>query len=200
MDDDLPLPTILLLHGDATALDRVAQHNRRALRNSLAETAAPHRRNKTAPAEPAVDPVADARHEDAVIANLEQTKQRVAEAQSRLQNHAAEPTPTEAPTAASTPAPTQSRSLTAKPSPAAVPAITDRERQTLWAAAMTEVAAEYTASLPHLPATERKLASRRVAALSSTANSLLCGSVPAAPQPAARDPGARHTGNIHKRR
>jgi hypothetical protein len=50
----------------------------------------------------------------------------------------------------------------------------------MWASAMTEVASEFTTDLENLPPAERKLASRRAAALSSCANQLLSGDVPPA--------------------
>jgi hypothetical protein len=40
---------------------------------------------------------------------------------------------------------------------------------------MSQVADEFTASLPHLPPAERKIASIRASALSSCANHLLAG-------------------------
>jgi hypothetical protein len=66
--------------------------------------------------------------------------------------------------------------------PAASPDLTERQRQSMWAAAMTDVAREYTASLPHLPPTERKAASMRIAALSRCADALASGNVPPRPQ------------------
>ena len=221
MDDDLPLAQILLLHNDAAALDRVSQHNRRALRNSSAETA-PYRRNKPAAAEPAAEPAADARYEAAVVADLARTRHRLAEVQSALPNpsspqdpaQAAEPIPSQAQTTAATPTPDAATPTVqptpaasaipparsapfpaTQPAPAGVPPITDRERQALWAAAMTEVAGEYTASAPFLPAAERRQASQRAAALSSTAHSLLCAHIPPVPQPGALNPPSRPTAN-----
>jgi hypothetical protein len=48
----------------------------------------------------------------------------------------------------------------------------------MWAAAMSDVADEFTASIPHLPKAERWKASRRAAALSSCATDLLSGAIP----------------------
>jgi hypothetical protein len=51
----------------------------------------------------------------------------------------------------------------------------------MWAAAMADVAGEFTASIAHLPPADRKLASLKAAALSSTANALLSGTIPPGP-------------------
>jgi hypothetical protein len=70
-----------------------------------------------------------------------------------------------------------------KAPPTNQPPMTDKQKQALWAAAMSDVAGEFTASLIHLPPAERKIVSRRAAALSSCANQLLSGGVPPRPRP-----------------
>jgi hypothetical protein len=57
----------------------------------------------------------------------------------------------------------------------------------MWAAAMGDVADEFTTSVPHLPKAERWKPSRRAAALSSCATDLLSGAIPPPARPA--DPG-----------
>jgi hypothetical protein len=53
----------------------------------------------------------------------------------------------------------------------------------MWALAMTDVAAEFTAGLQNLRPSEPKLAFGRTNALSTCANQLLLGDVPPPPQP-----------------
>jgi hypothetical protein len=73
--------------------------------------------------------------------------------------------------------------------PPAAPRTQDERIQALWAEAFTDVANEMAAEIPDLPPAERKLATMRAAALSSSAHELLSGSVP----PRLR-PGDRLTG------
>jgi hypothetical protein len=81
---------------------------------------------------------------------------------------AAQPMPATAAAPAGTP--------TKPAAPAAAIQITDAEyRRRAWASAMTDVARECTAELPHLPPAERRVASMRAAALSSVAQHLLSG-------------------------
>ena len=54
----------------------------------------------------------------------------------------------------------------------------DRQADLAWAAAMTDVAAEYQAELPSLPPAERRLHLARIAALSKTATTLTKGEAP----------------------
>jgi hypothetical protein len=107
-----------------------------------------------------------------VLAKLAEAK-RVEEATARL--HATEPL--------------LESVVAAKPASASKPApLTERQHNAPWASAMSDVAAEFTASLIHLPPAERNIASRRAAALSSCAHQLLTG--PAPPRPAPADPAA----------
>ncbi len=94
---------------------------------------------------PEASPADDFPDEVAIAAGVEQVRQHAADAKARIQ-----------------PAPSE-------------PAADDEQRRTLWANAMADVAAEVTASLPHLPRAQRRAASMRAAALSSTAHSLLTG-------------------------
>jgi hypothetical protein len=157
MDDGISLPMILRLRGNANACTRSAEHHRRALEKTRSDDRAPHQ------AAPTLDP-ADAQHEAEVMAKLAETKKLVAETMARLQpaEPAAEPI------------------LRSAPTPVAAPVLTlqDRQRQAAWADAMTDVAAEFTAGIAHLPLAERQEASRRAALLTSCANQLLSGTVP----------------------
>jgi hypothetical protein len=143
MTDDISLSMTLRLRGNAVALNRAAEQNRKALQAS---------RPDSTPV-PSVEKfnAADEQYEAEVLASVAQMQKRVAETTNQLQ----------APQTPPAPAP-----------------------RTEWAAAMSDVAGEYTASLIHLPAEERKIASLRAAALSSCANQLLTGDAPPRPRPA----------------
>ncbi|MGD0108005.1 MAG: hypothetical protein ABSC06_28820, partial [Rhodopila sp.] len=212
MVDDISLSMTLRLRNNANALSRSADQNRRAIRKSRSETAdiaqppvdadyeaaviaavadsqkrvADSQKrvsdsqkqvatSQQQPADPQQQP-ADPQQQAAAsqkqaAASQQQTgdsQNRVADTQPRLQD------PDPAPIPASAPA-----------EPPAIPAadMTDREKNALWAAAMAEVAQEYTASLPQLPAAERRAASLRAAALGSTASHLLSGLPVPIPRP-----------------
>jgi hypothetical protein len=99
------------------------------------------------------------------------------------------PAPASTPTRATAAAVLVRQPSTTTPPPPATHAPanpTEQQIQSMWAAAMADVAGEFTASLPHLPAAERKLVSRRAAALSSCANQLIAGPVPPRPRPGDR--------------
>ncbi|MDR3528940.1 MAG: hypothetical protein P4L90_00070, partial [Rhodopila sp.] len=97
-----------------------------------------------------------------VIAGVAAAQKLAAEAQARMS--AAEPPADPAPAPAEAASP-----VTAAPMTAA------QRNQAMWATAMANVAEKYTAGLAHLPPAERKAASIRAAALTSTANALLSG-------------------------
>jgi hypothetical protein len=90
---------------------------------------------------------------------------------------------TQVPAQPSVPAPALAQTPRAAAVPAAGATLTKRQMQAMWAAAMTHVADEFTASVPHLPPAERKLASRRAIALSTCATDLIAGTVPPPPRP-----------------
>ena len=154
MADDISLSMILRLRGNANACTRSAEQNRRALRESQAQA--------NQPPEPRFEADAVA-YEAEALASLAETQKRVAGAQAHRQ--AAEPAPPPAPLA-----------------PASPPDPTEQQRQAMWAAAMTDVAEEYSARIPHLPPAERAAAAKRIAALSRCADALLSGNVPPRPQ------------------
>jgi hypothetical protein len=200
MADDISLSMTLRLRGNAVALNRAAELNRRALHQSV---------SATAPA--ATD--APAIRAAGVTAGYQEARQTAANAPPVQQPQAFQPpakpaTPapplSQTPPFAATPAPplsqmppfaatpalplSQTPPFAATPAPplsqtppfAATPAFatTARQRQESWASAMTDVAREFTAELKHLPPAEQKIASHRAAALNTCASQLLLGHVP----------------------
>jgi hypothetical protein len=162
MADDISLSMTLRLRGNAVALSRVAEQNRRTLRESRPGTA----------------PLADMRQagepedfdEAVVVANVAAMQQRTAETLGRMQAEASASCPT--PALIPTPVPIEPSAF------AASVTAPEQQIQAMWASAMTDVAGEFTASLPHLPPAQRKTATIRAAALSSTANTLISGTAP----------------------
>jgi hypothetical protein len=176
LNDGMPLPMLLRLQSSANALNRSAELNRRAIRESRAGLTQPEPKptatgaNKTMPIPTAAgtavtaDPAADARYEEAALASVTETRERVADARSALQAAAAAAPPNQ----------------TAEQE-AAQPAISERQHQVHWAGAMSDVAGEYAAELPHLAGPERRMAALRIKALTDSANTLLAGRVPLRP-------------------
>jgi hypothetical protein len=168
MNQDLEIPMILRLRGNANALDRSGERNERAFRAAQAEPAA------RAESEPDYD-------EAEVRASVAEAQRRAAEFRAAYRAPA---TQTEA-AAQAEPAPP------AEPAPAAqaelaAPAVPARDRQShrsAWAAAMAEVAAEEIAAAANLPPRQREEAKERAAILSSTANALLSGATADRPKP-----------------
>ncbi len=156
MADEISLSMTLRLRGNANALNRSAEQNRRALTQARPNQPGP---NQTDP-------------DNLPRQHAETAYQAACEPQLTAQPAAAQNV-----TAAPQPAP-PSASSPAQPTE-------ERERQAIWATAMANVAAEVTASLPNLPPAERRAASIRAAALSSTASDLLSGDVPPRLRPGA---------------
>jgi hypothetical protein len=205
MDDDISVGMTLRLRGNANACNRSAEQNRRALRQHRLETGSiEHARRECAP-----EPGQDA-YEAKVIANLAATRQLVAETQAQMQagNQAQPPAapkaPAPAPAAAALNIPTVAMPSVAIPTgniptgniPTTVisgkapispafpgPGTTEQQWQGIWAAAMADVAAEYTADIPNLSPKQRRAASLRAAALTSCANDLLTGNHAPGPRP-----------------
>jgi hypothetical protein len=174
MADDIPPALALRLRGNANACNRAAEQNRRALQQNGPDTARPEpTRRDFVPA-----PGQDA-YEAEIIANVAITRQRAAEAWARAM--ATPPTPVPA-------APPAAAPNTKPPATFPGPATTDQQWQAIWAAAMADVAAEYTADIPSLPPQQRRAASLRAAALNGCANDLL-----AANEPPRLKPGALST-------
>jgi hypothetical protein len=160
MGDDISVSMALRLRGNANALNRSAEHNRRALREGRHDAGLPRMDGaKVTAAADQIDHVSEA---DA-LAGLAETQRLAAEQQSRPQN---------TPLAAAT-----------TNTPFGPAMTTERDIQAMWANAMTDVAAEFTADLQTLPPQERKLATMRIRALSTTAHTLLSSTVPPRLQP-----------------
>ena len=196
MADNLSVAMTLRLRGNAVALNRIAEQNRRALCEA---------RPETAPV-PEFDPESDLDFDEVtVIANVAATQERAAQAVARMQGEAkasrppptqtqapAVPPPSAVPPASPISPPSAIPPPSAVPPPSAIPPASpisppsaaseptpaDRERHAIWGAAAARVAQEYTASLPFLSPVERKNATIRAAALSSCANQLLAGNGP----------------------
>jgi hypothetical protein len=142
MLDDVSIPLILRLRGNANALDRSCERSERALQEARA----------LPPAEAPGAGFGAA----AIRAGVANAQQRTAECHPRTQP----PAPPAEPAPAPTPA----------PAPAAKPA--EPSYRTQWAAAMAQVAAEELAEAAHLPPAQRREAEERAAILRGTANSL----------------------------
>jgi hypothetical protein len=192
LSDGISLPMMLRLQGSANALNRSAELNRRAIRESRASLGQPESKptatGASKPVPPptaagtavapdpaagtaaASDPAADARYEEAALAGVADTRTRVAEVQSDLT------------AAASAARQTQVAGQAATPTDIA---LSERGNRAMWATAMTDVAGEYAAELAHLPEPERKMAAMRIRALTESANTLLSGKVLSRPAPGA---------------
>ncbi len=204
MADDLSLSMTLRLRGNANALNRSAEQNRRALRQSrpapisldneqsptddqseaeilaaLARTrdlvTTPRPANATAQTPEAIStPPMPAPAEMPTSAEMP-TPAKAA------QDHAKAPPPAKAPASAEMPAPAEIPAPARMPAPTKAPApakITEQDIQAMWATAMTDVAQEFAGELSHLPPQERRLATMRIKALSSTASTLMSGTAP----------------------
>ena len=160
MADDLSLSMTLRLRGNAIACTRSAEQNRRARSACFGDNPKPY---ATAPDPEPAAPEAIAEHDDQprTDAFLDDAAARMlaAEAMARLQS----PKQTDAPPAAF------------NPTPAIAPTASEKRHQEMCAIAMVKESGEITDSIPTLPPAERRAASIRAAALSSTAHHLLTG-------------------------
>ena len=174
MADDLSVPMILRLRGNAVALNRSIDQNRRALAASQA-------------AKPITPP--DPVYEAKVQASVTAAQKLTAEAMANLRKPApppaaiapqaapAQPAPPPA-TVAPQAAPAQPEPAPIETTPAAHSPISHREWQVLLASAMSDVAAECTADAANLSPEDRAIASRRAALLSSAATDVILGNIP----------------------
>jgi hypothetical protein len=160
MLDEISLAMTLRLRGNAVALNRSAEQNRRALRDPAGDAPAPHWSEAQAEPDPGPAAVADvAAHapllsEAAELQLAEEAKARLCDAD-RPARRASVPPPAQAvPTATTT---------------------MDKRYKEMRAIAMVKEAGDLHVSFPGLPPVERKAASMRIAALSSTAHELLTG-------------------------
>jgi hypothetical protein len=179
MMDEISLSMTLRLRGNAVALNRSAEQNRRALRDPADAAPAAYQAEAVADLDP--DPAAqeseavvdaDRQPEPAALLNQGAERQLAAEAEARLRD-VDRPTPHPTPHSTGRP-PAQGATVASVPM--------DKRHREMWAIAMVKEAGELHVSLPGLPPAERKTASMRIAALSSTAHDLLTGHrAPAAP-------------------
>lgn len=145
MADDLSLSMTLRLRGNANALDRSAEHSRRALRESRSDNSRPQEA-------PEIQPATQAGHaldEAALTTAVEAAQQAAADLQAHMR--------AEKPASPAT----------------ATPLATKQHHQAVWATAMADAAEKLTASIADLPPAERRAASLQAAALAGTANTLL---------------------------
>ena len=185
MADDLTIAMTLRLRGNANALNRSAEQNRRAIRENHRADVAPDHSQASIPAKAPIqapsalettpDPEQE-KFEAEVLARAADTRKLVAYAQSRTQNLKPPAEPAQTATSTTAPATTATPTLTST-NPTA------QEIQAMWAAAMADVADEFTAELPNLPPAERAMAANRVAALSHCANELILSPPPIRPKP-----------------
>jgi len=176
MADDISIAMALRLRGNANALNRSAEQNRRAIRQSLPDTPTGYQQEAPAASVPANERDL-AQYEADAMARLADTQRLIAASRTLLRD------PEPAPAAPTPAAPTTTALTTTTPATTSLktmtPTITDRQKDAAWAAAMADVADEFTASLVDLPPAEREMASRRIAALNNVASELL--SRPATP-------------------
>ncbi|WP_216856272.1 hypothetical protein [Acidisphaera sp. S103] len=171
MADDLSLSMTLRLRGNAVALNRAADQNRRAL---AASQAAPPDTAKPIATSTPLDPD----HDATVLANVAAAQKLTAEAMANLR------TPEPAPAAVAPPIPPTAPVATPAVVPAAAPMasgdppISQREWQILLASAMTDVAAEFSAGIANLPPAQRGMASSKAALLSTAASDVILGKTP----------------------
>jgi hypothetical protein len=163
MADDLSLPMILRLRGNAVSLNRSAEQNRRVLREPLRDNPTPY--HPVTEPEPTPPKLAEHPRQTLPEAFLSAAaaEELAAESRTRLQPPAQTAAPAPTPTPAQHAAPTSDLKTE------------EKRHQEMWAIAMANEASEITASIPNLPPVERSTASFRAAALSSTANQLLMG-------------------------
>jgi hypothetical protein len=158
MADDISLSMTLRLRGNANALNRAAEQNRRALSKSVVTDPAPR------PGEAEI-PTAT---EDVDLSDAE------AATGIRSAAHPAHDGPAR-------PHPEQQAPATGQ----ATTGLTREQRhQAIWATAMIKEAAELSASIPDLPPAERRAAEIRASALSACASELMSGPHVAGPAPA----------------
>ncbi len=170
MADDISLSMTLRLRGNANALNRSAEQNRRVLREAQGHDPIAH------PAATATEPVTRPDDDQAAAAlrrDVAAAQQLAAQAEARLR--APQCAAADQPSALS-PAPIASSTAAPPATPNATPLDSEQRHQAMWAIAMVQEAGEISANILNLPPAERRIASIRAAALSSAANELLTAS------------------------
>ena len=178
MADDLSLPMVLRLRGNANSTARTAERNRLALTATAKADPAPPA-NPPPPDAPSPDsrpPAAPAGAAPSLTsppppARTHGSLGALARAPARTRP---EPVPPDTQGANPPPAP---------PSAATEPEPSAAEIQQLWANAMSVVAAEFAADLDHLAPDERQVAQNRIRALNHCAVELRSGQPPPRPRP-----------------
>jgi len=156
MADDLAVPLVVRLRGNANSMDRAAERNRTALeQDGTAATTAAKTAHLT---------------EDRAAASVAEAQKLVQDAKARTQPAHQPPVRTAH----------QPPVRTAQQPPVRAP-MSDRQRQTAWAGAMADVAAEFSAGLNTLPPAARAAEIIRIDALTSAASALATGTVPIPP-------------------
>lgn len=170
MADDVSLSMTLRLRGNANALNRSAEQNRRAVIINDTAAAIPYQAAEPdAPTTWQATATSAFPPEPPVFLSPQAAQLLAAEAEARLQ----EPRPT----------------VNSAPVAPAVIAVTpnakvpDQRNQQMWANAIVEQASTISAGIANLPPAKRETASLRVAALNSTAHQLLTASSPMDPYP-----------------
>jgi hypothetical protein len=189
--DDISLPMMLRLRGNANACNRSAEQNRRALAKSQADDPGPHPAG-TAPGSQAPGPFTrrnawedDPREDGArdIFLSPAAAQMLAGEAESRLRDPEQKisqlPVP---PPAGNEPAenePLGNEPVENEPAetpltiPATPPGISEQRHQAMWAIAMVAASGEVAARIPSLPLEERDAAAIKAATLSSTGHALL---------------------------
>jgi hypothetical protein len=165
MADDISLAMTLRLRGNANALNRSAEQNRRAIRDNRGDDPAPRRAlAPEAPEIPTVIAEDDSQTPADGLMDDKVAKMLADEASARLLRRAEQPV---------------DRAPAPVPAPPAAPAtahpVSEKRNQEMWAIVMAKESSEIAASIPGLPPTERNAATIRAGMLSSTANQLLMG-------------------------
>jgi hypothetical protein len=164
MAENIPINLILRLRGNAVSLHRAADKCRQALPEPA--PAATHT--------PLSD--IDREAEEAIIAEVARTQQRVAEYKASFTT---QPQPPGEFRASAIPPDSGRRIAEAAapklPSPRQPPMTPAERHASAWSSAMADVAAEMAAEFSALPQAERRAASIRLEALSTTANHLISG-------------------------
>jgi hypothetical protein len=152
MADDISSSMALRLRGNANALNRAAEQNRRALKHTLDDA---DRTPYPPTSEAGLQALADENlAEDTLIAGVAAAQKLAALARARTA-----PTP-----------PAENAPLTAA----------EQQNRAMWASAMARVAGNFTAGLATMRPDQRRIASMKAAALTTTVHDLLSG----APLPA----------------
>lgn len=179
LSDDISVILALRLRTNASAMNRAAELNRRVLRDSRDEQLG-------AGGLPAGADSGEDMYEEAVLAGVDAARKAALDA-------AACPDAGDRPATVVAPAPRApvvvvpvvTAVSSVKIAPVMSPPLADARVRAGWAASMTKIAAEFTTGLANLPPAERRAASIKAAALTSTAHDLLSGEP--IPRPTAGD-------------